>query len=121
MVPKILVAEDSVNVRKLLCVVLQGAGYEVMEAGDGQEALDNISRFTYDMLITDLNMPRLDGIGLIRKVRKSVRSRFLPIIMLTGEVQNEKQVEAMVAGASEWLAKPFKVDQLLAKVHTALA
>lgn len=121
MAKKILMAEDSASVRKLMSYTLQDAGYEVVEAGDGQEALGHISEHCFDMLITDLNMPRLDGIGLIREVRKTAGNRFLPIIMLTGEVQDEKKAEGKAAGASGWIAKPFKAEQLLMVVRTVLA
>lgn len=121
MAKKILMAEDSASVRVLMSRSLQEAGYEVVEACDGVEALHKAKCHTCDMLITDLNMPRLDGIGLIREVRKSPGNRFLPIVVLTSEDTDEIRQRGRKAGASSWIVKPFKPDQLLKMVRTVLA
>lgn len=117
---KILIAEDSADARKLISIILRSAGHEVVEASDGHEALGFISKNCFDLLITDLNMPRLDGIGLIRAVRKTEENCFLPIIMLTGETGELKRAEGKAAGASIWITKPFKKEQLLTVVRSVL-
>lgn len=116
----ILTAEDSSSLRSLMSSTLQDAGYEVIEADDGQQALERLADEEIDMLITDLNMPRLDGIDLIREVRKKPANRFLPIVMLTSETQNSRRQEGKQAGASAWIQKPFKPEQLLKVVQMVL-
>lgn len=120
MAKTILMAEDSKSVRALMSRVLQEAGYEVVEASDGVEALHKANCHVCDMLITDLNMPGLDGIGLIREVRKSAGNRFLPIVVLTSEDTDESRQRGRNAGASSWVVKPFKPEQLLNMVRTVL-
>jgi len=105
-------------------MTLRGTGYEVVEAADGQEALDYLDDRQLEpinMLITDLNMPRVDGIDLIRQVRRSQGFRFVPIIMLTTETEENRKQAGKAAGASGWVVKPFKPDQLLAVVNMVMA
>ncbi len=116
----ILSADDSASIRQMVSFTLKGAGYEVVEAVDGEDALAKMNSTQVHMVITDLNMPRLDGIGLIRKVRANPRYRFIPIVMLTTESQAEKKQEGKAAGATGWIVKPFKPDQLLAVVKKVL-
>jgi two-component system chemotaxis response regulator CheY len=104
----------------MLSLTLKDAGYAVVEAVDGEDALEKLATTSIDMVITDLNMPKLDGIGLIREVRKRPDSRFVPIIMLTTESQESKKQEGKSAGASGWIVKPFKPQQLLAVVRMIL-
>jgi two-component system chemotaxis response regulator CheY len=99
---------------------LEDAGYNVVVATDGKEALTMLGSEKIDMLVTDLNMPNLDGIGLIKEVRKLPGHRFIPIIMLTTESQEDKKREGKTAGASGWVVKPFKPEQLLAVVRMVL-
>jgi len=120
MARKIMTVDDSATVRQMLSFTLQDAGYEVVEAVDGQDAMQKLSNGAVEMLITDLNMPKMDGIELIRNVRKSPGSRFIPIIMLTTESQETKKQEGKAAGASGWIVKPFKPEQLLAVVKMVL-
>ncbi|MEJ2700008.1 MAG: response regulator [Desulfuromonadales bacterium] len=120
MTKRIMTVDDSSTVRRMIGLTLRDAGYEVVEACDGEEALEKMRSENIQMLITDLNMPKLDGIGLIREVRKSPSNRFIPIIMLTTESQEEKRKEGKTAGASGWIVKPFKPDQLLAVVNMVL-
>jgi len=117
---RILTVDDSPTVREMLKTTLQNAGFDVLQAINGQEALKVLEDETVQMLITDLNMPKLDGISLIREVRKSPGGRFLPIIMLTTESQEEKKREGKSAGASGWIVKPFKPEQLLSVVRMVL-
>ncbi|MFO7982859.1 MAG: response regulator [Desulfuromonadales bacterium] len=120
MYKKILMAEDSASVRMLMTKALAGAGYDVIEARDGEEALEHMRSAPFDMLITDLNMPRMDGINLIRTVRQIDGNRFLPIIMLTSEGDEASRQRGRKAGASSWIVKPFKSEQLLQLVRTVL-
>ncbi|TLM68466.1 MAG: response regulator [Deltaproteobacteria bacterium] len=117
MAKRVMAVDDSATVRQVLQMTLEGAGYQVVEAVDGRDALDKLGRTTVDMMVTDLNMPNMDGIDLIRHVRQSPGNRFMPIIMLTTESQPEKKQEGKAAGASGWIVKPFKPEQLLAVVR----
>lgn len=117
MTKRILVVDDSETVRQVLQLSLGNAGFDVVEAEDGVDALSKLSEATVDMVITDLNMPNMDGIELIKEVRQNPGNRFMPIIMLTTESQPEKKQEGKSAGASGWIVKPFKPEQLLAVVR----
>lgn len=118
---KIIAVDDSATVRQMLSFTLQDAGYEVVQAVDGNDALEKFSTESFEMLITDLNMPGIDGIDLIRQVRQKPGNRFMPIIMLTTESQESKKLEGKSAGASGWIVKPFKPEQLLNVVKMVLA
>jgi len=117
MAKRVMTVDDSATVRQVLNMTLEGAGYEVIEAVDGKDALLKLSDVSVDMMVTDLNMPNMDGISLIKEVRQSPGNRFMPIIMLTTESQPEKKQEGKAAGASGWIVKPFKPEQLLAVVR----
>lgn len=117
---KILMADDSRVIRDLVRQILQADGYEIVEACDGAEALERVKEESFDLLITDLNMPRLDGIGLIREVRCAGDNRFLPIVMLTGEDGADFRERGRSAGATCWIVKPFKSEQLLSVVRGVL-
>lgn len=110
---KIMIVDDSSTVRQVLRLTLNNAGYETIDAVDGQDALDKLHGQAIDMMITDLNMPNLDGIDLIKAVRKNAATRFVPIIMLTTESAEEKKQQGKAAGATGWIVKPFKPEQLL--------
>jgi len=99
---------------------LRGAGYEVVEATDGRDALAKVNGASIHMVITDLNMPNLDGIGLIKELRSKPAFKFIPILMLTTESQDSRKQEGKTAGATGWIVKPFKSDQLLAVVRKVL-
>lgn len=116
----IMTADDSASVRQMVSFTLKQSGYDVIEAVDGKDALGKLGTQRVDMLITDLNMPNLDGIGLIRGARALPSCKFIPIIMLTTESQESKKVEGKAAGATGWIVKPFKPDQLLAVVKKVL-
>lgn len=117
MMKRVMTVDDSATVRQVLKMTLEDANYQVFEAEDGQDALEKLVNQEIDLLVTDLNMPRLDGIELIKQVRQSPGRRFLPIIMLTSESQPEKKQAGKAAGASGWIVKPFKPAQLLAVVR----
>jgi two-component system chemotaxis response regulator CheY len=117
---RIMVVDDSATILQVLSFTLEDAGFEVSEAANGQDALEKLSEGPLDMLITDLNMPKLDGIELIREVRKIPEYRFMPILMLTTESQETKKQLGKEAGASAWLVKPFKPEQLLSVINMVL-
>jgi two-component system, chemotaxis family, chemotaxis protein CheY len=122
MTRRIMTVDDSSTVRQMMRFTLEEAGYEVLEAVDGTDAVRKFAAGEkVDMLITDLNMPHMDGIELIRSVRKDSTNRFIPIIMLTTETQDSKRQEGKSAGASGWITKPFKPQQVLAVVRMVLA
>jgi len=106
--------------RQMVKLTLAGAGYTVIEAADGKEALSKIAGAKVDMVLTDLNMPNMDGLTLIRELRKQTAYRFVPIVFLTTESDDSKKGEAKAAGATAWITKPFKQDQLLAVVKKVL-
>ena len=116
----IMTADDSASVRQMVGFTLKQNGYEVIEAVDGQDALTKLTTKKVDMLLTDLNMPNLDGIGLIKGVRKSGINKFIPIVLLTTESQDNKKAEGKAAGATGWIVKPFKPEQLIAVVKKVL-
>ncbi|WP_306545946.1 response regulator [Desulfobulbus sp.] len=116
----IMTADDSASVRQMVAFTLKQNGYEVVEAVDGQDALSKLSAKKVDMLLTDLNMPKLDGIGLIKGVWASSLNKFIPIVMLSTESQDTKKAEGKAAGATGWIVKPFKPEQLIAVVKKVL-
>lgn len=120
MAKMIMTVDDSASIRQMVSFTLKQAGYQVVEAVDGKDAFDKIKKNRINMLITDLNMPQMDGIELIRNVRTLPSARFMPIIMLTTESQASKKQEGKSAGATGWIVKPFKPEQLLAVVKKVL-
>lgn len=119
MAKRIMTVDDSASVRQMVSFTLKKEGYDVIEAVDGKDALSKLSG-TVDMVITDLNMPNLDGIGLIKGIRSQASYKFIPVIMLTTESQASKKAEGKSAGATGWIVKPFTPDQLLAVVKKVL-
>lgn len=117
---KIMTVDDSASIRQMVSFTLKGAGYDVLEAVDGQDALAKLEGSGVHMVLTDLNMPNMDGIELIRNVRANATFKFIPIIMLTTESQAEKKQEGKAAGATGWIVKPFKPEQLLAVIKKVL-
>jgi two-component system chemotaxis response regulator CheY len=99
--------------RQMVSFTLQQAGFELVEAENGKDALDKLRGQKFGVIITDLNMPVLDGIGFIRQARQTAEARFLPILILTTESQAEKKLEAKAAGATGWIVKPFEPDKLM--------
>ncbi len=116
----IMAVDDSASVRQMVSFTLKGAGYDVIEAGDGQQAVAKLDGTPIHMVITDLNMPDMDGIGLIRAIRANPSYKFIPVIMLTTESQASTKAEGKAAGATGWIVKPFKPEQLLAVVKKVL-
>ncbi len=116
----IMTVDDSASIRQMVSFTLKQAGYDVVEAVDGEDAMNKLRASGVNMLVTDLNMPNMDGIELIRQVRKEPCYKFMPIIMLTTESQTIKKQEGKAAGATGWIVKPFKPEQLLAVVRKVL-
>jgi two-component system chemotaxis response regulator CheY len=110
---KILAVDDSASVRQMVCFTLRKAGYEATEAVDGKDGLSKCVAQKFDLIITDLNMPTMDGIQMIAAVRKLPGFTFTPILMLTTESQIEKKDAGRKAGATGWIVKPFNADQLV--------
>lgn len=117
---RILIADDSASMRQMVSFTVKGAGYEVVEAVDGADALTKLQAGGMDMLITDLNMPNLDGISLIKQGRALPSAKFIPMIMLTTESQDDKKQAGKAAGATGWIVKPFKPEQLLMVIKKVL-
>jgi len=115
----IMTVDDSASVRQMVGFTLKNEGYSVVEACDGKDALSKL-KGKIDMIVTDLNMPNMDGIELIRNVRANPSYKFIPIVMLTTESQASKKQEGKSAGATGWIVKPFKPDQLLSVVKKVL-
>jgi two-component system chemotaxis response regulator CheY len=111
-----LTVDDSASIRQMVAMTLKSAGHTVLEAGNGAEGYDVATANTVDAVITDLNMPVLNGIEFIRKYRQHPSSKGVPIILLTTESDEELKRQAKEAGATGWIVKPFKQDQLLAVV-----
>ena len=114
---RILSVDDSASVRQMVSFTLRKADYEVIEAVDGKDGLAKVSSGKFDLIITDLNMPNVDGIQMITAVRKVPGYSFIPILMLTTESQTEKKDAGRKAGATGWIVKPFNADQLIAVVQ----
>ncbi|HEC12662.1 MAG TPA: response regulator [Acidiferrobacteraceae bacterium] len=116
----ILAVDDSASMREMVAFTLKGAGYDVVEAKDGNEALGIAKGRKTDLVLTDVNMPGMDGITLIKELRTLPDYKFTPILMLTTESGNDKKQEGKSAGATGWIVKPFDPDQLLSTVNKVL-
>jgi two-component system chemotaxis response regulator CheY len=111
---KILIVDDSAAIRQSISFILKQEGYDTVEATDGLEGLSALGTANaFDLIITDVNMPNLDGIGFIRKARELPKYKFTPILVLTTESQGSKMNEGKEAGATGWIVKPFNADKLL--------
>jgi two-component system chemotaxis response regulator CheY len=120
MAKRILSVDDSPSIRQMVTFTLKQEGYEVIEASDGEDALAKIQGNPIDLVITDLHMPNMDGIGLIKALRGISSYRFTPIVMLTTESHTDKKDQGRQAGATGWIVKPFKPAQLVAVVKRLL-
>ena len=113
MAQTILVVDDSASLRQVVCMALKDAGYEVLQAGDGQAALAFLDGRKIGMVVCDVNMPKMNGIEFVRAAKAMPAYRFLPILMLTTENQESKKEEGKAAGAKAWMLKPFTPSTLL--------
>lgn len=116
MAASILAVDDSASMRQMVSFTLKGAGYDVVEAADGVEALNIAKTRPVNLVITDVNMPNMDGISLIKELRNLPAYKFTPLLMLTTESSAEKKQQGKAAGATGWIVKPFNPDQLLKTV-----
>ena len=116
----ILAVDDSASMRQMVSFTLKGAGYDVLEAGDGKQALELAKGKQVDLVLTDINMPVMDGIALIKELRALPQYKFTPILTLTTESASHKKMEGKAAGATGWIVKPFNPDQLLNTIRKVL-
>lgn len=116
----ILAVDDSKSIRELVRFVLEQAGFEVVQAADGDEALALAGDRSVDLVLTDVHMPNLDGISLIRKLRELPHYKYVPMLVLTTESGTDKKMEGKAAGATGWIVKPFDPPQLLATIAKVL-
>jgi two-component system, chemotaxis family, chemotaxis protein CheY len=116
----ILAVDDSASIRQLVSFTLKDAGYQAIEAVNGQDALTKLKGAMVHMVVTDLNMPNMDGLEFIHALRRIPAYRFIPIVMLTTESQMEKKQAGKAAGATGWIVKPFQPEQLIAVVKRVL-
>lgn len=112
----ILIIDDSTTVRQVACIALKGAGYSVIEAVDGKDGLAKLTGQKIHLIISDINMPNMDGITFIKEVKKLPAYKFTPIIVLTTESQENMKQQGQAAGAKAWVVKPFQPAQMLAAV-----
>jgi two-component system chemotaxis response regulator CheY len=116
MAKTIMIIDDSVSLRQVVGIALTSAGYEVIEACDGKDALDKLNGSKIHLMICDVNMPNMDGISFLKALREQPSYKFTPVIMLTTEAGEDKKREGQAAGARAWVVKPFKPEQLLLAV-----
>ena len=112
----VLVVDDSTSFRQVVGIALKGAGYDVIEGCDGKDALKKLDGRKVHLIISDVNMPNMDGITFVKEVKKLANYKFTPIIMLTTESQEAKKQEGQAAGAKAWVVKPFQPAQMLTAV-----
>lgn len=112
----VLAVDDSASLRQMVVFTLKQAGYQVVEAANGQEALSKAKAQKFDLVLSDVNMPLMDGLTLVRELRKLPAFKFTPILMLTTESSMDKKQEGKAAGATGWIVKPFSPDQLISTV-----
>ena len=113
----ILVVDDSASMRRVVSIALKGAGYDVIEGCDGRDALSKLTGQKVHMIISDVNMPVMDGIAFLKAVKQMPAYKFTPVIMLTTESAEEKKREGQAAGARAWVVKPFQPEQLVNAVQ----
>lgn len=120
MARKVLIVDDSVLVRQMVSFTLKEAGFEVVEAENGQDALNKLGCHAVDLIVTDLNMPVMDGIAFIGSARTLAVAKYVPILMLTTESQPEMKLKGKAAGATGWIVKPFDPPKLLSVIARVL-
>ncbi|MBI5409558.1 MAG: response regulator [Nitrospirae bacterium] len=117
MAKTIMTIDDSASIRQVVGITLKKAGYEVLEACDGKDALNKLTGQKVHLIVCDVNMPNMDGIAFLKTVKQHPAYKFTPIIMLTTESQEAKKQEGKAAGAKAWVVKPFKPEQMLSAVE----
>jgi two-component system chemotaxis response regulator CheY len=113
----IMIVDDSASMRRVVGIALKGAGYEVLEGCDGKDALAKLTGQKVNLIISDVNMPVMDGIAFLKAVKQMSAYKFTPVIMLTTESAEEKKREGQAAGARAWVVKPFQPEQLVSAVQ----
>jgi two-component system chemotaxis response regulator CheY len=116
MAKTILVVDDSASLRQVVGIALRGAGFDVIEGCDGKDALAKLDGRKVHLIVSDVNMPNMDGIAFVKALKQLANYKFTPVIMLTTESQEAKKQEGQAAGAKAWVVKPFKPEQMLAAV-----
>jgi two-component system chemotaxis response regulator CheY len=119
-VKRIMTVDDSASMRQMVAFTLERAGFEVVLAVDGKDALAKLDGGEIHLFLSDLNMPNMDGIELTRQLRSMPAYKFVPIVLLTTESTAEKKQEGKAAGATGWIVKPFEPDKLLAVVNKVI-
>lgn len=117
---RIMSIDDSPSLRQMVALTLESAGFDVVEASDGRDALSKLGGREYHLFLTDLNMPGMDGIELTKKLRSMPEYKFVPVVLLTTESQPEKKMQGKAAGATGWIVKPFQPQDLLATVKRVM-
>lgn len=117
MAKTIMIVDDSASMRRVVGIALKGAGYDVLEGSDGKDALAKLTGQKVHMIISDVNMPVMDGIAFLKAVKQMPAYKFTPVIMLTTESAEEKKREGQAAGARAWVVKPFQPEQLVNAVQ----
>jgi len=113
MAKTIMIVDDSASLRQVVGITLKQAGYEIVEGSDGKDALAKLDGRKVHLIISDVNMPNMDGITFLKAVKQMQNYKFTPVIMLTTEAQEAKKLEGQAAGAKAWVVKPFKPEQML--------
>ena len=117
MAKTIMIVDDSASLRQVVGIALKGAGYDVLEGCDGKDALAKLTGQKVHLIISDVNMPNMDGISFVKALKQLANYKFTPVIMLTTESQEAKKQEGQAAGAKAWVVKPFKPEQMLGAVQ----
>lgn len=117
MAKTIMIVDDSASVRQVVGITLRGAGYDVIEGCDGKDALSKLTGQKVHLMISDVNMPNMDGISFVKAVKAHASYKFTPVIMLTTESADGKKQQGQAAGARAWVVKPFKPEVLLNAVQ----
>ena len=117
----VLVVDDSASIRQVVGIALKGAGYQVLEACDGTDALAKLDGNRVHLIISDVNMPKMDGLSLLKALKTRPDTRFTPVIMLTTESEEDKKAQGRAAGARAWVVKPFQPQQMLTAVSKLIA
>jgi two-component system chemotaxis response regulator CheY len=117
MAKTIMVVDDSMSIRQVVSLALKQAGYDVIEGVDGRDALAKLTGQKVNLIISDVNMPNMDGITFVRELKARPAYKFTPVLMLTTESQEDKKEQGKAAGARAWMVKPFKPEALLAAVQ----
>lgn len=117
MAKTVMIVDDSISIRQVVGLTLRGAGYDVVEGSNGKDALAKLGKQKVHLVVSDVNMPEMNGIDFVKAVKAQPEYRFLPIIMLTTESGDEKKREGQAAGARAWVVKPFKPEVLLNAVQ----